>query len=209
MEKDLLQAEIPTNKWLWKDTQPEVIRNISVDVNLPLSSEDELIMKKLIDFVRFSQDPIINDKESIDHLRPAVGLAAPQIGANKNMFFARFEWKKTITNPETNEKEKVIQAEEYAMVNAKITARSTKIACLDGGEGCLSVDKNYKGLVPRSYKIQVEGYNWLTKENINITLRGYKAIVFQHELDHNNGKLYYDHINKTNNYYSEDDWYFV
>ncbi|WP_174519106.1 peptide deformylase [Spiroplasma turonicum] len=209
MEKDLLQKEIPSNKWLWKDDKPEVIRNKSIDVEIPLVEEDEITIKKLIDFVRYSQDPILNNKENKDHLRPAVGLAAPQIGVNKNMFFARFEWKKKRKNEETGEVEKYIEAEEYAMINAKIIASSPQLSYLEGGEGCLSVDKNYEGLVPRNYKIQVEGYEWLSKKSINITLRGYRAIVFQHELDHNNGNLYYDRINKEEPFYAEDDWYVV
>ncbi|WP_407696203.1 peptide deformylase [Spiroplasma litorale] len=207
MEKDLLQKEIPTNKWLWKDNQPEVIRNTSLDVKLPLSSEDENTMHRLIDFVRYSQDPILNNKQKEDHLRPAVGLAAPQIGVNKNMFFARFEWTKKKKSEEHQDSKD--NAEEYAIINGKIIAKSNQIACLDGGEGCLSVDKDYKGLVPRSYKIQVTGYDWLTKKEVNLTLRGYKAIVFQHELDHNNGKLFYDWINKKQPFYSEDDWFLI
>ncbi|QEH62193.1 peptide deformylase [Spiroplasma chinense] len=195
IEKDLLQGEIPTNKWLWKDTQPEVIRNKSVDVDLPLSSENELVMKKLIDFVRYSQDPTLNVAGTPDHLRPAVGLAAPQIGSNTNMFFARFEW-----DEETGD------IEEFAMVNAKIYARSEQITILSGGEGCLSVDKDRHGNVPRSYKIQVKGYEYLTGQELDLTLRGYQAIVFQHELEHNEGKLYYDRINEKDPHFKDENW---
>ncbi|WP_339020594.1 peptide deformylase [Spiroplasma endosymbiont of Atherix ibis] len=193
LKKDLLQKEIPTNKWLWKDTQPEVIRNLSVDVEIPLNKENELIMKKLIDFVRYSQDLELNKKENEDYLRPAVGLAAPQIGNNVNMFFARFEW----------------DVEEFALVNAKITAKSDQICCLSDGEGCLSVDKNHKGLVPRNYKIQVQGYDWLKKEEVDLTLRGYHAIVFQHELEHNKGQLYYDRINKEDPNFQDENWIII
>ncbi|AUM62916.1 peptide deformylase [Spiroplasma monobiae] len=195
LAKDLLQNEIPTNKWLWKDTQPEVIRNKSVDVELPLNKENELVMNKLIDFVRYSQDPSLNKKENEDYLRPAVGLAAPQIGSNTNMFFARFEW-----DIEGND------VEEFAMVNAKIVAKSDQIGCLSDGEGCLSVDKDHKGIVPRSYKIQVKGYDWLTKEEVDLTLRGYHAIVFQHELEHNQGQLYYDRINEQEPNFKDESW---
>ncbi|QGS52243.1 peptide deformylase [Spiroplasma tabanidicola] len=195
LEKDLLQKEIPTNKWLWKDSQPEVIRNTSVDVELPLNEENELVMKKLIDFVRYSQDPELNVKGKEDYLRPAVGLAAPQIGSNTNMFFTRFEW-----DEETGD------IEEFAMINTKIIAKSEQITYLKGGEGCLSVDKDHQGLVPRSYKIKIRGYDWLTKKTIELTLRGYQAIVFQHEIEHNVGKLYYDRINKEDPYKLEEDW---
>ncbi|WP_342275253.1 peptide deformylase [Spiroplasma endosymbiont of Cantharis lateralis] len=195
IKKDLLQSQLPTNKWLWKDNQPEIIRNSSLDVELPLSKENDLVMRKLIDFVRYSQDPDLNKKENEDYLRPAVGLAAPQIGSNTNMFFARFEW--DVENDDV---------EEYAIINGKITANSDQITYLSDGEGCLSVDKDHKGLVPRSYKIQVEGYDWFKQEYIELTLRGYHAIVFQHELEHNQGKLYYDRINKEDPHYNEESW---
>lgn len=195
IKKDLLQNQIPSNKWLWKDTQPEVIRNQSVDVTLPLSPENELVMKKLIDFVRYSQDPELNKKENDDFLRPAVGLAAPQIGSNTNMFFARFEW------DEEND-----DIEEFAMVNPKITAQSDQLTILNGGEGCLSVDKDHKGNVPRSYKIKVTGYEWLTQQEVELTLRGYQAVVFQHEIEHNHGKLYYDRINPKDPEFEDENW---
>lgn len=198
LNKDLLQKDIPSNKWLWKDTQPEVIRNKSIDVDLPLSKDNEVIMKKLIDFVRYSQDRELNNPTNEDYLRPAVGLAAPQIGSNTNMFFARFEW--DIQNNEV---------EEFAMVNPKIIARSEQICCLNGGEGCLSVDINKKGNVPRNYKIKVTGYDWLQEKEVELDLRGYHAIVFQHEIEHNQGELYYDKINKNNPDFVEDEWIII
>lgn len=190
----LLQDEKPSNKWLFKDTNKEVIRSISPDVELPLSEENEIVMKKLIDFVRWSQNDTINSKTNGDYLRPAVGLAAPQIGSNTNMFFARFDW------------EGEDKAEEFAIINPKIIATSPQIVYLDGGEGCLSVDKDKKGFVPRSYKIEVVAYDWLTQKDIKLTLRGYHAVVFQHEIEHNQGKLYYDRINKEEPHYKEEDW---
>jgi peptide deformylase len=91
------------------------------------------------------------------------------------------------------------------MINPVITAKSTQIACLDGGEGCLSVDVDQSGNVPRSYKIEVTAYDYFTREEVNLTLRGYRAIVFQHEIDHNHGKLYYDHIDaKDENYFEKE-----
>ncbi|AHI53201.1 peptide deformylase [Spiroplasma culicicola] len=196
--KDLLQTEIPTNKWLWKDSQPEVIRNQSVDVALPLNEEHTLVMQKLIDFVRYSQDGELNQKTNSDYLRPAVGLAAPQIGSNTNMFFVRFEWD-----------EENGDVEEFAMINPKIIAQSEQITYLNGGEGCLSVDVDQHGIVPRSYKIQVTGYEWLTEQEVTLTLRGYQAIVFQHEIEHNHGKLYYDRINQKDPQLTEENWIMI
>ncbi|WP_338969552.1 peptide deformylase [Spiroplasma endosymbiont of Labia minor] len=195
LAKDLLQKETPTNKWLIKDTDAKIIRAKSKDIKLPLSVENELIMKKLIDFVRYSQDPSINEKDNGDYLRPAVGLAAPQIGANINMFFIRFEEEDS--------------SEEYAIINGRIISKSVQIITIESGEGCLSVDKDYVGFVPRSYKIEFEGFDWLTKKNIKKTFSGYHSIVFQHELDHINGKLYYDWINKKAPEEINHDWIYI
>ncbi|AHI54069.1 peptide deformylase [Spiroplasma sabaudiense Ar-1343] len=192
--KDLLQKERPSNEWLFKDNNTEVIRSVSSDVQTPLSEDHDLVMRKLIDFVRVSQCKTLNKKGSPDFLRPAVGLAAPQIGSNTNMFFARFEWEK-------NE-----EAEEYAIINGRITASSPQVVALEGGEGCLSVDSDHPGVVPRSYKISVEGIDYFTNQAVTLNLRGYKAIVFQHELLHNQGVLYYDLINKDDPEFIDEDW---
>ena len=38
----------------------------------------------------------------------------------------------------------------------------------------------------------------LMVKNVKLRLKGLPAIVFQHEIDHLNGILFYDHINKEN-----------
>ncbi|ATZ16271.1 peptide deformylase [Entomoplasma freundtii] len=200
-DKKLMQEEVPTNRWLVKDTNTTIIRAQSVDVSDPqnLTLEEKNTISRLIDFVRYSQDADLNNEANDDYLRPAVGLAAPQIGINKNMFFVRFE--------HLQDDQEV--AEEFAMINAKIVSRSTQIAALEGGEGCLSVDEDQTGLVPRHYKIVVEGYDFLTQNKICLTLRGYLAIVFQHELDHNCGRLYYDHIDRNSPMVAKEDWFLI
>ncbi len=59
-------------------------------------------------------------------------------------------------------------------------------------EGCLSVRDVY-GKVPRNTKIRVRALDVNGKE-IRITAEGFLARVFQHEIDHTNGKLFVDHI---------------
>jgi peptide deformylase len=83
-------------------------------------------------------------------------------------------------------------------VNPKIIESSIKKTALQGGEGCLSVDKNHKGLVHRNYKIKMKAYNALINEEVIITATGYLAIVLQHEYDHLDGRFFYDRIDKNN-----------
>ena len=65
-------------------------------------------------------------------------------------------------------------------------------------EGCLSVPEDQPGIVPRSAKVTVKGYDALTDQEVTIVARGFTAICLQHELDHFEGILYYDHFNKEN-----------
>ncbi|WP_253301482.1 peptide deformylase [Spiroplasma endosymbiont of Phyllotreta cruciferae] len=190
----MLQNEIPNKDWLVFDDTPS-IQQSSNNVSFPLSPENELVMQKLIDFVRYSQDLQKNDKQTI---RPAVGLAAPQIGHNIKMYYIRIE----DTDDETGTK-KVI---EHAMINPTIIGKSAQLACIEEGEGCLSVDGDKEGFVPRSFRIIIDGYDYLKQQQVTITVRSYEAIVFQHEQEHLEGKLYYDLINKKNPWLKNSDW---
>ena len=63
---------------------------------------------------------------------------------------------------------------------------------------CLSVKDSHFGYVKRSYKIKIKAYDYVSKQNIVLSLKGYVAIVVQHEYDHLFGILYYDRIDKKN-----------
>ena len=59
-------------------------------------------------------------------------------------------------------------------------------------EGCLSVPDVY-GMVPRYPKVKVRAQDESGKE-FTVKAEGFLARVFQHEIDHTNGKLFVDHI---------------
>lgn len=59
-------------------------------------------------------------------------------------------------------------------------------------EGCLSV-KDIYGKVPRYNKVKVKALDLNGKE-FRVTADGFLARVFQHEIDHTNGKVFVDHI---------------
>lgn len=59
-------------------------------------------------------------------------------------------------------------------------------------EGCLSVRDIY-GKIPRYSKVRVKATDVDGRE-FRITAEGFLARVFQHEIDHLNGKLFIDHI---------------
>lgn len=59
-------------------------------------------------------------------------------------------------------------------------------------EGCLSV-KDIYGKVPRYSKVRIKALDETGKE-VRLTAEGFLARVFQHEIDHTNGKVFLDHI---------------
>lgn len=174
-----------TYKDILKDTDPKV-RQKSEEVKLPLSKKDKETLLSMVQYVRDSVD---EEKAEKYGLRPAVGLAAPQIGVLKKMFAMLVYME---------EEDGSLTAIEYAFVNPKIISYSVQQAYLKDGEGCLSVEEEHQGYVPRAARITVRGYDLLQDKEIEVRLRGYLAIVAQHEMDHFDGTLFYDRINKNN-----------
>lgn len=174
-----------TYKDILKDSEP-VVRQKSENVKLPLSKKDK---ETLLAMVQYIKDSIDDEKAEKYGLRPAVGLAAPQLGILKKMFAMVVQME---------EADGSITTVEYAFVNPKIISYSVQQAYLKDGEGCLSVEEVHEGYVPRAARITVRGYDLLQDKEIEIRLRGYLAIVAQHEMDHFDGILFYDRINKNN-----------
>lgn len=75
-------------------------------------------------------------------------------------------------------------------INPEITKYEGEIE--EDFEGCLSVRDIY-GKVPRNTKVRVKALGTDGKE-VRLTAEGFLARVFQHEIDHTNGKLFIDHI---------------
>lgn len=162
-----------------KDGNP-ILRKKAEPVQLPASSEEKETLQKMLQFLHNSQDEHIAEKYN---LRPGVGLAAPQIGLSKRMIAV------LLTDQDN--------VHEYALFNPKIMSHSVELTYLEGGEGCLSVDKEIPGNVPRYARIQVKGTD-LEGNEIKLRLKGLPSIVFQHEIDHLDGILFYDRIDKEN-----------
>ena len=160
-----------------KDTNP-IIRKKSLPVPLPLNKEDRELIDAMFDYLVKSQD---DDYAKKHNIRPGVGLAAIQVGALKQMFAIYY-------NKGNGE---YVQ---YKLINPRIVEHSVRRVAIESGEGCLSVDKDHQGLVHRYNKIKMKAYDAITDKDIEIVATGYDAIVLQHEYDHLNGILYYDHI---------------
>ena len=85
--------------------------------------------------------------------------------------------------------------QEMMLINPKIMSHSINMIYLPEGEGCLSVNRPVPGFVPRYERIKVKAYD-IDGHEIIVQLQGYGAIVVQHEIDHLNGIMFYDRINK-------------
>ena len=166
------------------------LRAVAEDVTLPLSDEDIILGEKMMQFLRNSQNPIIAEKMG---LRGGVGLAAPQLDISKRIIAV------LVPNPEDAEGNppKEAYSLKEIMYNPKVVAHSVQDAALGDGEGCLSVDRDVPGYVVRHARVTVEYFN-KEGEKKRIKFRGYNSIVVQHEIDHTNGIMFYDHINKDN-----------
>lgn len=164
-----------------KDSNP-IMRKKSLPVVLPLSSEDKELLDNMLEHLKRSQDEEYAKKHN---LRAGVGLAAIQTGVLKRMFVIYYQ----------NADKNIIQ---YQLVNPKIIETSLKKAALENGEGCLSVDVDHPGLVHRNFKIVMKAFDALQNKEIEITARGFDAIVLQHEYDHLDGIFFYDRIDTKN-----------
>lgn len=165
----------------------KILRKKSMDVILPLSKEDDLLAQQMIYHV-------IDSTKENSTFRPAVGVAAVQYGILKKMFFVH------ILDSENN----IVFSD--VIINPKIIAKSKGVISLKNGEGCLSVnetDPNQDGFIKRSERIVVDAYSYNEKKVKRFDCSQFTAIVFQHELDHLEGKLFIDHIDHKKPWFKE------
>ena len=108
-----------------------------------------------------------------------VGLAAPQIGISKRII---------LVDVMADGKGKVGDLRLY--INPEIAWSSTELE--EWYEGCFSTSC-VCGIVSRPYKIKIRAY---TQEGMEIEEEhlGYTARIFQHEIDHLDGKEFTTHI---------------
>ena len=110
-----------------------------------------------------------------DPSQDGVGIAAPQVGINRRIVAVqRFD-----KNGEPFE----------VYPNIHIDTMMGPRVC--GPEGCLSVPDR-RGIVPRYREIVISWKNPATLQGMRDTVRGFTAVIFQHECDHLDGILYTD-----------------
>jgi len=115
-----------------------------------------------------------------------MGLAAVQLGILKRYFVVVHEYTPGKFN-------------NYILINPKIISNSLEKIYVDNGEGCLSVNRETVGIVPRYARVTLEAYD-INGNKFIVRGREELAIAFQHEMDHLNGIIFTDKIDKKNPY---------
>ncbi len=153
---------------------------------IKFDKKTKLLIKDLKDTLRVQDDP------------EGIGLAAPQIGKNTQVFVMKPKEEMTVVvNP------KIISVEKLAKKNPKKKLPKTM-------EGCLSLP-HYYGPLRRSKKVKIKYLDEEGKDTIR-SFEGLEAQIVLHEIDHLNGVLFVDRLleNRTPLYeLIDDEWHEV
>lgn len=128
---------------------------------------------------------LIQDLLTTLHHCHGVGIAAPQIGVSRRAMVVASH-----PNPRYPNAPKM---EPTVMINPHLIGHSDEM--VKDWEGCLSVPA-VRGLVPRYTAVEVE----YTDANGRLQRRefdGFVARIFQHELDHLEGRVFLDRVKNT------------
>ena len=169
------------------DEKNKLLRMTSDEVIFPLDKSDLKLIDDMLEHLVNSQ---IEEIAKEYDLRPGMGLAAIQMGVKKRYFVIAHE-----------QEDKTFKR--YVIVNPKIISHSEELVYANGGEGCLSINREVEGIVPRHARVTVECKDALGNP-LKIRAREELAIAVQHEIDHLNGILFIDKINKDDPYKDEE-----
>lgn len=169
------------------DEKDPILHKVSQEVTFPLSEEDKKLIYDAMDYLEMSQ---IEEYSKKYNLRPGMGLAFVQLGILKRIFVI-------VEEVDDN------KFERYVVINPKIKSCSEEKIFVGEGEGCLSVNRDICGIVPRNARITVEAYDEFG-DLYTFRAREELSIAFQHEIDHLNGILFTDKIDKSNPFKDKD-----
>ena len=169
------------------DESNKILRKTSKEVTFPLDKETKKLINDALTYLEMSQ---IDEYATKYNLRPGMGLSFVQIGILKRIF---------VISEEIDDG----KFKRYVVINPKIISKSEELIYVGEGEGCLSINREVEGIVPRCARITVEAYDE-NGEKFTIRVREDIAVAFQHEIDHLNGILFIDHIDKKNPYKNKD-----
>src|SRR6266568_317619 len=142
-----------------------------------ITTENPILRKKAKKIHRFepSLKKLVDDMFETMHEAGGVGLAAPQIAQSIRLFVAEFEDRKV------------------ALVNPEIVKAEGEVL---GTEGCLSIPGYVGEYIRRAEKVVVKGQD-VRGKTIKVNAEGWFARVLQHEIDHLDGILFLDRLDRS------------
>jgi peptide deformylase len=165
------------------DEKNKLLHTVSKEVSFPVDKETRKLCLDTIKYLELSQDEEIAQK---NNLRAGMGMALAQLGVAKRIFVIAMQ------NEDNG-------FDEYIIVNPKIIRQSEELVYIGEGEGCLGVNREVDGIVPRCARINIEYYDFEGNKK-TMRVREELAVAFQHEIDHLNGILFVDRIDPKNPY---------
>ena len=159
------------------DEKNKLLHQKSKDVVFPMDKNDKEMLYDMLKYLEMSQ---IDEYTKKYNLRPGMGLAFVQVGIPKRAF--------VICNENDDG-----EFDKYIIINPEIISMSEEMIYVGEGEGCLSVNREVEGIVPRHARITIKAFDENGKE-FTLRVREDLAVAFQHEIDHLNGIMFTDHI---------------
>ncbi len=141
-----------------------------------ITTENPILRQKAKKVHHFdpSLQRLVDDMFETMNVAGGVGLAAPQIAQSIRVFVASYEDRKVaVFNPE------IVKAEGEEL----------------GTEGCLSIPGYAGDNIKRATKILVKGQD-VRGKSIRVPAEGWFARVLQHEIDHLDGILFLDRLDR-------------
>ncbi len=153
-----------------------------------VTSEQPVLRQKAkkVKRVDASTQKLIEDMLESMRAANGLGLAAPQVGVSLRVL--------VIEMPK--DKEDPHSGEQVILINPEIVKSTGEQF---GEEGCLSIP-GYVGMVRRAMKVSVKGLNRRGKE-VRVNGEGLLARALQHEIDHLDGILFTDRLEKPQDLY--------
>lgn len=162
-----------------------------------LASERPVLRQKAkkVKRVDATTQKLIEDMLESMHAAHGLGLAAPQIGVGLRVLVIEIPEDKEDPHPR-KERGGSASGEQVILINPEIVKAEGEQF---GEEGCLSIP-GYVGMVRRALKVSVKGLNRKGKE-VRVKGEGLLARALQHEIDHLDGVLFTDRLEKPEDLY--------
>lgn len=163
-------------------------RIVTVDDDNPILRRETRAVRKVNRQVRKLLDDMVDTMRDAD----GVGLAGPQVGMDLRVCVV--EVPADYEDPEA-------ETRIYQLINPEIVWASEELE--EGREACLSIPKLF-GDVPRHVRIRVTALDRFG-EPLELELAEFDARVFQHEIDHLDGRLFPDRVTGIDKLYTLED----